>query len=173
MPALWVSCQGGPFTLPPPAWSVSFSPNPHHMPPFCSLHAAIYWIVRHLTLHICLVWLNVSSPRGRSAVAGGVKEDLRTWKLRRAASGCWRMCYFAEIRAPTLWQTHRIRKSFSVLPAKLVSSFIPGCRCLWVKYLWKIAMIGFIMLPAVSRDGNEFGILGWKKKISFLKISAC
>lgn len=30
-----------------------------------------------------------------------------------------------------LTHTHRIKKFFSVLPAKLVSSFIPGCRCQW------------------------------------------
>lgn len=42
-------------------------------------------------------------------------------------------------------------------------------------------MIGFIMLPAVSKDGNEFGILGCKRKkkdllfqnISLLDLLAC
>ena len=77
--------------------------------------------------------------------------------------------FLSDWSAHTLTDTHRIRKSSAVLPAKLVSPFIAGCRCLWVKYLWKIAMIGFIMLPAVSSDGNEFGILGWEKKPLFSK----
>ncbi len=67
--------------------------------------------------------------------------------------------------------THRITKSFSVLPAKLVSPFIPGCRCLWVKYLWKIAMIGFIMLPQVSK--MEMSLVFFGEKKSLFKILAC
>lgn len=104
--------------------------------------------------------------QSRGARRGG-RGCIGFWNLE-ALPRCIRLLacvYFSSnSEHPHSWQTHRITKSFSVLPAKLVSPFIPGCRCLWVKYLWKIAMIGFIMLPAVSKDGNEFGILGCEKK---------
>lgn len=133
------------------------------------LHACIYLLVHQLTSHTCSVWLNVSGP-----------EALRTagllWDLKNLeAPPCFitrRSSCVPLSHAPTLantrplahTHTHPYNQKILLGPSSQISiSFHCGMQ-MSVKYLWKIAMIGFIMLPTVSRNGNEFGILGWRNK---------
>lgn len=141
-----------------------FSTNPLDITLFC--HSSCWYLFDSVSPHLTHMFSVIKFFQFLGTWCGG--RGCIGFENLEASLCCIRLLvsvYFSQDSC-THTQTHRITKSFSVLPAKLVSSFIPGCTCLWVKYLWKIAMIGFIMLPAVSKDGNEFGILGLKKNSS-------
>lgn len=171
-------------SLPPAPEGVCFySLDVEHESPWhqCFLLPCVYLMACHFTLHVCLVWLNLYSPHRR--LACWWRRMYRIWKpgglavLHRVAAIC--VCFSLlhphfDTHTHTLSHSHAQNHKILLGPSSQISI------CLHFRDAdvseWDTCGKSPWLGSLCCTDGNEFGILGWKKKRKkppFFKISAC